>query len=113
MPAEQARTFVRERVEDARIEAVYRTIRDDRVTGRTFVQEQAPGTLEPEPATLHVFAPDGRYLSEIAFDRPWVDFAVLDGRLYSLEEDPATGLVTLVARRVTVPSSRPESPVVT
>lgn len=70
-----------------------------------YVQEQGPATLEPEPARLHVFAPEGRYLTEIAFDRPWVDFTVLDGRLYSLEEDPTTGLLTLVARRVTVPFS--------
>lgn len=105
MSAEEARSFVRQRVEEAEIEPVYARIRGDRATNRVYVQEQGPATLEPEPARLHVFAPEGRYLTEIAFDRPWVDFTVLDGRLYSLEEDPTTGLVTLVARRVTVPFS--------
>lgn len=106
MPPERARAFVRERVEAAEIEPVYAGIRGDPATGRAYVQQQGPATLEPEPATLHVFAPDGRYLAEVAFDRPWVDFAVAGERLYALEQDPTTGLTTLVARSVTLQVSR-------
>lgn len=106
MPPAEAERFVEERLEESRVKAVYVKARSDLETGLTFIQEQPPPILGGGTATLHAFTPDGRYLASLPFDRAWPDFAVRDGRVYALAEDPYTGLVELVAIRLELP---PES----
>jgi len=78
-----------------------RAARADPATGRIAVWEQKPDDLGGGPATLHLFSSDGAYLARVDFDRPWVDFDWRDGRLYALEQDPATDLRGLVAYEAT------------
>lgn len=105
LPPAQASAFVEERLREAAVKAVYVRIRGERATGRSFVQEQSPPNLGSRPATLHVFAADGRYLALLSFERAWSDFDVVDGRLYALTEQRETGLAELVAYELQIPES--------
>lgn len=54
---------------------------------------------------MHLLAEDGLYLATLEFDRPWYDFALRGGVLYTLEQSEGTGVVSLVARRIDVAGS--------
>lgn len=106
LPADQAEAFVEERIEVARVKAVYDRIRADRTTGHVFVLEQNPANLGGGgPAVLHVLDADGRYLARLDFQSPWVDFQIDGRRLYALTEDPGTGLVHLAAYELVIPQA--------
>lgn len=110
LPAAQADRFVEERLEEARIKAVYAGIRGDPATGRIYVLEQTPAVLGGGPASLNVFDRQGRYLARIPFDLFWRDFRVLDDRVFALTEDLELGTRSLIAYDLDVSTGRADTP---
>lgn len=69
------------------------------------IWSQNPEDYGSGAATLHLLSEEGIYLTSLEFERPWYDFTIRDGVLYSLEREASTGLVSLVARRIDVSPS--------
>lgn len=86
-----------------------RGARADLASGALAVWEQRPDELGGGPARLHLLTPDGVYLRQIDFTRPWVDFDLSGSTVYALERDPSTDLVTLTAYQL-APCSLLRSP---
>ncbi|HEX6938768.1 MAG TPA: 6-bladed beta-propeller [Longimicrobiales bacterium] len=102
--ADEVDRMVREQREERRLKRIFRGIRRDAETGRTWVWEQAPEDFGGGPATLHLFDEGGVYLARVPFERAWFSFDAADGRVYALERDPETDLARLVAYDVEVPA---------
>lgn len=83
----------------------FRKIEFDDDGGLAAIWEQNPEDYGSGNATLHLLTIDGLYLARLEFDRPWGDFDLYGGVLYTLSRDPDTDLATLQAHRLVVPEA--------
>lgn len=83
----------------------FQQARADTETERLAIWEQITDDLGGGPATLHIVSESGVYLARVNFTQAWKSFDVHDGRVYALEEDETTGLVTLAAYEITLPEA--------
>ena len=81
----------------------FRKVEFDDGSGLAAIWEQNPEDFGSGNATLHLLTIDGIYLASLEFDRPWGDFDLYGGVLYSLSRDPDTDLATLLAHKLDVP----------
>lgn len=103
LPTAMIREMVDEIRERWRIKPKYADARYDPSSNLIVMLEQNPVDLGSGPATIHVLTGAGVFLGSVAFSEPWVDFDVLDARLYVLTRDPATDLAVLRAYALEFP----------
>jgi hypothetical protein len=103
LPTAMIREAVDEFVDRWRIKPKYDNARYDRMSNLIVLQEQNPADLGSGPATIHVLTGAGVFLGSVGFSEPWVDFDVLDSRIYVLTRDPATDLAVLRAYMLEFP----------
>lgn len=89
---------------DLRIKRKFHAVRVDSASGIYALWEQEPEEFGGGPAILHLFADIGVYLTTIHFASSWIDFEFSGERVYALVKDRDTGLVTLSAYRLYLPT---------
>src|SRR5690606_32044563 len=94
IPPAMIQRVVQIKRDESRIRRSFRAVREDPDTGVLAIWEQNPDELGGGTATLHLFSDSGIYLAEVPFDRAWVDFDLAGSKLFALERDPETDLVS-------------------